>query len=99
MESKIQNTIDTLTAQSRVHFEEKLAEYQRLMYNLLIDHEAKMKGQSLTPSFGFHFKVELPYQTEAGPLFPPLPAHAPEPTRPRRSKRLAAKPRVNYEEC
>ncbi len=104
METKIQNTIDALTAQSRKHFEEKLAEYQRQMRNLLIDREAQMKSQSLTPSFNFQFKVEMRYQTEAGPLFPPLPG----PVQPRhdaaqaqslrRSRRLAAKPRINYEE-
>lgn len=98
METKIQNTIDALTVQSRKHFEEKLSEYQRQMHNLLIDHEAQMKGKSLNPSFNFQFKVELPYQTEAGPLFPPLPARAPAPVQPRHSGRLAAKPRINYEE-
>jgi hypothetical protein len=102
METKIQNTIDALTAQSRKHFEEKLAEYQRQMRNLLIDREAQMKSQRLTPSFNFQFKVEMLYQTEAGPLFPPLPGRQEAPRSAeqslRRSRRLAAKPRINYEE-
>ncbi len=102
METKIQSTIDALTAQSRKHFEEKLAEYQSQMRNLLIDREAQMKSQRLTPSFNFQFKVEMLYQTEAGPLFPPLPGRQEAPRSAeqslRRSRRLAAKPRINYEE-
>lgn len=72
--SKIDKTINTLVEQSRAHFEEKLLSYQRELTNILISKEGKMLPQTLDAKFIFNFTVSLPYATEGGPLFPPLPS-------------------------
>ena len=74
IQKKIDTTIAALVAQSRAHFEAKLAEYQLQLYNALCEKEGEMRPQTLDAKFNFNFIVSLPYTTEPGPLFPPLPS-------------------------
>lgn len=101
IQAKIQKTIDTLTAAGREHFEAKLAEYQAEIYRALCEKEKEMRPQTLDAKFNFSFCVTLPYSTEKGPLFPPLPvavAAAPPARRSYYLRQSARKPAGFYAE-
>ncbi len=68
------NTIDALVAESRAHFEEKMRAYTVQLRTILLEKEREMRWQQLDATFNFNFSVKLPYTTESGPLFPPLPS-------------------------
>lgn len=101
---KINKTIDALVEQSRVHFEEKMSAYRAQLTAILLEKEREMRSQKLDAKFIFNFTVSLPYTTEGGPLFPPLPPSvsippAPAvPTHDYRLRRSARKPAGFYAE-
>ncbi len=101
LQEKINSTISALTAKSREQFETTLADIQKRIYLLLQQEEAEMKLQELEPSFHFNFKIAVEYVTEAGPLFPPMPAApvaAPARRRAKYLRQSAGKPAGFYAE-
>lgn len=108
VQEKINNTIDALVAQSREHFEEKMRAYTVQLRAILLEKEREMRFQALDAKFIFNFTVALPYKTEGGPLFPPLPlsvvippypkSKASVPTHDYRLRRSARRPAGFYSE-
>ena len=94
---KINKTIATLVEQSRAHFEERLQVYSAQIAEVLLAKEGERCLQTLDAKFMFNFTVSLPYTTEGGPLFPPLPAAA-APRRQYTLRRSARKPAGFYAE-
>jgi hypothetical protein len=91
IQAKIDTTIARLTEKSRAHFEAKLAEYQVAVARALCEKEGEMRSQNLDAKFHFNFCVGLPYSTETGPLFPPLPSLPTMPSPPIYSLRVSAR--------
>lgn len=106
MYNKIQNKIDqtmvVLIQQSRALFEEQLRVYSQQMRMHLIQKEGEMRPQTLDAKFDFNFTARIPYTTESGPLFPPLPTlvipprTTPVATHDYRLRRSARKPAGYY---
>ena len=98
IQAKIDTTIATLVEKSRQHFEERLRIYTTQLPTILLQKEGEMRLQTLDAKLMFNFTVSLPYTTEGGPLFPPLPTvvipplTAPVPTHDYRLRRRARKP-------
>ncbi len=98
IQKKIDTTIAALVAQSRAHFEAKLAEYQVQLFKALCEKEKEMRPQTVDAKFNFNFCVSMTYTTESGPLFPPVPVAPPAP-RTYHLRRSARKPAGFYAEA
>jgi hypothetical protein len=72
--NKIENALNDIIEKSRVEFEQSLNMYVKGLCLELHAKEREMRAQSLMPILMFSFTVSTSYETEKGPLFPPMPS-------------------------
>ena len=74
--NKIENTLNNLIEKSRMEFEQSLNMYVKGLCAELHAKEREMRPQTLEAKFIFNFTASSSYETEKGPLFPPMSAAA-----------------------
>jgi hypothetical protein len=72
--NKIENALNDLIEKSRAEFEESLNTYMSGIRVMLYAKEREMSAKTLNTEMTFSFTVSSSYNTEKGPLFPPMPA-------------------------
>jgi hypothetical protein len=101
--NKIENALNDLIEKSRAEFEESLNTYMSGIRAMLYAKEREMSAKTLNTVMTFSFTVSSTYNTEKGPLFPPMPAaslreSAKSPLRDYHLRRSARKPAGYYAE-
>ena len=100
--NKIENALNDLIEKSRAEFEESLNTYMSGIRAMLYAKEREMTPKTLNTEMTFSFTVSSSYNTEKGPLFPPMPAaslrEAKSPLRDYHLRRSARKPAGYYAE-